>query len=243
MGSKFITEIFTEKINYVAIKLIEKRTNAKEVSSTKNIIGGLFKGIIKHKDADDTEHTFILTEQKNEKNKDVISGVNLEYYNILALKIISDENKVWAFATKSDKDQDRMCSIATECLETLRKNKMVVINDENLIDTKLFSGVPSDITHIKKAKTIGQSYSNSPSYSNSNSNIYRPTPKKGPESTFFEFKSPVIEDIGFMRLKLDLVLTGNFKPELPEEIEGKEEPKSAARNNYYGNMGCAFGYG
>ena len=55
----------------------------KQTKSTNNVKGGLFKGIINHKDTDGKEHAFILTEQTNDKNKSVISGMNIKYYDIL----------------------------------------------------------------------------------------------------------------------------------------------------------------
>ena len=244
MGSEFITTTLAEKINYIAIKIIEKKNDIKEVGYTKDVMGGLFKGLIEHKDTNNEEHTFLLTEQKNEKDKDVINGVNLKYYNILALQIVSDDNKVWVFATKEDKDQERIRSIVVSCLKALKKGNMVIVNDESLVNTKLYTGVPPGITIIKKIGNVvgGAFYKNSGSYSNSQCNTYKPTVKKVPESTFFEFKNTNTKNIESMKLKLDLVLIGTFKPELPAEIEGKEGPKTVSNGNYYGGMGNAYGY-
>ncbi|MBL0687598.1 MAG: hypothetical protein JJV94_07220 [Sulfurospirillum sp.] len=65
METQFITDVLDEKIQYIAIKVIEKKSN-----DVKCVSGGLFKGIVTHKDVNNKEHTFILSEQKNEKNRD-----------------------------------------------------------------------------------------------------------------------------------------------------------------------------
>ena len=229
MESTFITTVLDEKIQYIAIKVIEKDTN-----DVKCIIGGLFKGIITHKDVAKKEHTFILTEQKNEKDKDVISGVNREYYDIISILIVSDKHKINAFATKDPKDQERMYSIIVLCMETLKVDNMVIANQDNLVDTKLYTAVPSDISDKKiiKAATTYNSR-----------NLYTQKPKVVPKPTYFESKEINATDIESMKLKLDLALAGTFKPLIPDANEGDEEKsKTYARGNQYGTMGHAFGY-
>ena len=230
MEANFITTVLDERIQYIAIKVIEK-----EAKDVKGIIGGLFKGIITHKDAAKKEHTFILTEQKNEKDKDVISGVNREYYDILSISIVGDKHKVNAFATKDTKDQERMYSIAVLCMETLKVDGMVVVNQDQLVNTSLYTTVPSDISNKKVVKTTT-------SYNNSRS-VYTPKPKVVPQPTFFESKDVKVEDIESMKLKLDLALAGTFEPLIPDVNEGDEEKSTTyARGGQYGNMGHAFGY-
>ncbi len=226
MESTFITEALDGNINYIAIKLIEKQTK-----STNNVKGGLFKGIINHKDTDGKEHAFILTEQTNDKNKSVISGMNIKYYDILSMVIDSSACKTSIFATNTEKDQERMYGVLDLCLEILTNSNM--IEEDYLINTALYTSIPADINKVKAVTRAG-------CYNNT-TNIYKPKQKQVPQPGFFESKNVDIEEVEKMKLKLESILTKTFTPIMPETKSGEEE-KSVAKNLRYGH-GYGYGYG
>jgi len=226
MESTFITEALDGNINYIAIKLIEKQTK-----SINNVKGGLFKGIINHKDTDDKEHTFILTEQTNNKNKSVISGMNIKYYDILSILIANSLYKVNIFATNTKKDQKRIYSVLILCLETLKTNNMM--EKDYLVNTNLYTSIPININKVKVI-TNTVTYNNYP-------NVYKSKQKKVLQPIFFESKNINKQEVEEMRLKLDLILTKTFIPIIPKTRSGEEE-KITTKKNLYNRYGYSYGY-
>jgi len=229
MDINFITSVLKEKISCVSIRVIEK--NGKDVDS---IIEGLFKGIVNHTNIVKKKHTFILTEKLNEKNKYVIKGVNKEYYDILGIQIIGEDNRVRIFATKDFKDQERMFSILQLCLETLIVNKMTIKNNDQLVDTKLYTNVP-----IIPTKKVNTSYNTSQRWGCGNVYNYKAPAKKPIEPTFFEFIPSNQDEINKMKIKLNLVFDEQFIPKLPPVNTGEEE-KSTAKTQSYNTMGYEY---
>ena len=231
MESTFVTSALNSEISYITIKLIEKSNNEIKhtTTATQHMSSGLFKGIINHKDENNKEHTFVLVEYKSEKNKNVISGLNIKYYDILTMQIVNDKNKVRIFATKDAEDQEEAFNIATRCLNVLRNDNKTLSNENQIIDTKLYDKV---ITTINK--------NNSTFVNGNNAESYTPAANKKPQPTFFESGEINNKDIEKMVFKLDLVIGGAYTPLLPEAKTGEEEKGSPA-GRYYAGYNC-FGY-
>jgi len=227
MGLSFIITALDEKIQYITVKLIEKQING-----ASNVVGGLFKGIVKHKDKSNKEHTFILTEQKNKNNKSIINGLNIEYYDILSISLINDKYEVNVFTTKDIKNQKKMYNILRICLKTLKVKNMVLKNENYLINTDLYTKIPETI--VKKKATTFYPHNSTGTHSQG---IYNQ--KKIPQPIFSNSKDINTQEIEKMKLKLDLILTNSFKYVLPETMEGEEE-KIVPTHNYYSGMG--YGY-
>ena len=234
MDIDFITDVLKEKINCIGLKIIEKNTN--EVTK---IIEGLFKGIVTHKPDPDKEkeHTFILTDQLNEDGKYIIKGVNKEYYNIVCLKIIGEDNEVNIFATKIFKDQERIYSILKLCLETLISNKMTIKNDNQLVDTNLYKNIPKSISTQTSATVQNRINKSATMY---NHNKYYA--KQEIKPTFFEFIPSDQIEIDKMKVKLDLILNQQFIPKLPLVNDGEEEKEQKINKHYNVRHGYGYSY-
>ena len=229
MDINFITNVLKEKISCISIKVIEKKGKDND-----SVIEGLFKGIVNHTNIVKKEHTFILTEKLNEKNKYVIKGVNKEYYDILGIRIIGEDNEVRIFATKDFKDQERMFSILQSCLKTLIVNKMTIKNNDQLVDTALYTNVP-----IIPTKKVDTSYNTSQRWGGNNIYKYKESVKKPIKPTFFEFIPSNQDEINKMKIKLDLVFDKKFVPKLPPVNTGEEE-KSTVKTQSYNTMGYDY---
>lgn len=219
----FVAEILKKEIDSIVIELVEK-------FSKKKIVRGLFKGIVKQNN-DNICYTFVLIEYKNKKNKRIITGLNITHYDLLSIQIFNNYSNVSIFATKNIKDQDEIAIILDLCLETLRIGKKTLINDNQIVNTFLFTDI---CTIVEKKKIEDTKLYN-------NINYMSHVKKEPPKPTFFESGTILATEVEKMKFKLSLVLTNKFIPLVPKVNDGPEEKVETTVTNksYYCS---AYGY-
>jgi hypothetical protein len=219
-----------DKINYVAVEVIDKRSTTRDCV----VVGGLFKGIVKKEDDSKKEHIYLLFEGP----KGATDLYNLTFWNMMSVTVMGPEQKIMLFLTKDEDDQKDALDILEKVINVFVEEKRMLKNDPGIIDITTYKNIPTTgfgKKVIKDGRTeettsYGVGGSKSTTSSTGTSTPAYGYQKKEPKPFFFERtkgKKPDKTQLEDLIQKLDEIKAGSFEAQIPP-LEKEEEPKEAA---------------
>lgn len=218
-----------------------------------DVIAGLYSGMIER-----NGHTFVIVDGlKGAKNI-----VNLKYFNIMTIEELKEDYKEFKFFHEKETDLalEQLKSVHTSLSNSTMK--MMVDGSSIIVDTSKYIEVPKayiDCEQISKTVVNGNvgSYGSGSTgtpinrYCNNTTSSYTCKPtyeKKDPEPALFSRKKgekPNKTALETMEEKINQIMSGSFKPTLPDTSKDNNENPSYVNktNTDYDDNSEYMGYG
>ena len=214
------------KTKYVFLEMILSRGDKYDV------ISGLFKGIVK-----EGEQTFIALHGLNSST----NFLNLSFYNIMTIEHLSDDLKSMVYLENTEADKKIAHDMVHNLFEQMQTAGMCVVNDDRIIDLAEYKEVPKEFLEGKEIDrgVIGNTGSGTyKAPGNTFNNMYKKhvpgdttksVVKVDPVPTILtrtKSKKSTKRALQIMQEKLDQILEGSFKCDLPEIVENPDTDTS-----------------
>jgi hypothetical protein len=225
-------------VKYVLVEMVRSEENLPIVDLIKTTQVGLLKGFkeeIINKSG--SPSVFLVL-----KGKDSLLSMNLAHYNILSVERFTGISKIITYFRNSAEDQSAAESMLEKLVEDFKKQNKMLTSDDSLIDTKVYTDVPTDLksaTDTSKITRQTRSVSNVYNQQNHATHTRSVVKTKKPAILERKGKAPSKAMLDKMQEKIKQIQTGDFKADLPDiagdpEVEEEEaETGQAGKGKNY----------
>ena len=220
-------------------------------NSKYDVVAGLFQGIKIYKG----DRFIVLSGLSGATNL-----LNLKFYNIMTIEEMQEKVKNMAFCLATSQDQADALTMVEAIYTGLKEGGFAINDDPEIIDLLKYTSVPKEYSESKTIDKVSVHSGSSGvgSFTTSAQTRYHGTGttytkaeiKKEPEPRYFERKNskkPSIEELKIMSEKINLIMAGEYKVELPEtkgEIVTDVKVADDDNEDYYNNLrnyhGCMY---